>query len=112
MRLKVFNMSIFLDVMKEELERNIYKQQAFKNELESLHKGYLSICVIDGKSYVYRKKRVGNKIESEYVGVPNSEEHKKAIIEREQYLELKEAIKKLKEEENRLRRAISDYEKL
>ena len=105
-------MSIFLDVMKEELERNLYKQKAFQQELESLPKGYLSICVIDGSSYIYRKRREGNKIVSEYIGVPGDEECKKAEENRNHYLALKQSIKNLKQEEIKLRRAIKDYEKL
>lgn len=105
-------MSIFLDVMKEELERNLYKQDAFDNDLMLLPKGYLSECVIGGKKYIYRKKRVGNRIVSEYVGVPGDDNVKKAIEDRRQYLELKRSINNLKKEEQRLRRAIKNYEKL
>ena len=82
-------MSIFLDVMKEELERNLYKQQAFQNELDSLPKGYLSVCVIGGSSYIYRKRREGSRIISEYIGIPNDDNVKQAIEDRKQYLELK-----------------------
>lgn len=105
-------MAIFLDVMKEELERNIYKQNAFKEELKKLPSGYLSQCIIGGKPYIYRKKRIGNKIVSEYVGVPNDELVKKAESDRNDYINIKQSLKRLKEEEKRLRRAIKDYEKL
>lgn len=105
-------MSIFLDVMKEELERNLYKQGAFKKQFESLPKGYLSECVIDGNKYIYRKRREGSRIVSEYIGILNDDNVKQAIEDRKQYLELKQSIKRLKEEEKRLRKAIKDYEKL
>ena len=105
-------MSIFLDVMKEELDRNLYKQEAFSNQLNSLPKGYLSKCLIGGKVYIYRKRRDGNRIISEYVGVPNDENVKKAEKQRKQYLDLMKSIKVLKNEEKKLRRAIRDYEKL
>ena len=105
-------MPIFLDVMKEELERNLYKQNAFEKQLHSLPKGYLSRCVIDKKVYIYRKKRVGNKIVSEYIGVPGDDNVKLAIENRNNYLELKNSLKSLKEEEIRLRKAIKNYEKL
>ena len=104
-------MSIFLDVMKEELERNLFKQQAFQNELDSLPKGYLSVCVIGGSSYIYRKRREGNKIVSEYIGVPGDEASKKAEEDREQYLKIKHALKNLKKEEVKLRQAIKNFEK-
>ena len=105
-------MSIFLDVMKEELERNLLKQKAFFEELESLPKGYLSICIIGGKKYVYRKRRDKSKILSEYIGVPGDENCKKAEEDRKQYLLLERSLKELKSEEKRLRKAIEKYEKL
>ena len=105
-------MSIFLEVMKEELERNLYKQKAFQEELEKLPKGYLSICNIDGKEYVYRKKREGNKILSEYIGVSGDKSSLEAEEKRKQYLEIKQSLKDIKQEEIRLRKAIIDYEKL
>ena len=105
-------MSIFLDIMKEELERNLLKQKAFREELNSLPKGYLSVCIIGGKSYVYRKRREGRKIVSEYIGVPGDENCIKAENERKQYMMLKKAIRGLKKEEERLRKAIKEYEKL
>ena len=105
-------MSIFLDVMKEEVERNLYKQNAFMEQIKSLPKGYLSECVIDNKVYIYRKRRVGNKILSEYIGIPDDNNVKKAIDDRKAYLDLKQSIKLLKKEEKRLRKAIKEYEKL
>ena len=50
-------MSIFQGVMEEELERNLRKQDSFRNELQSLPKGYLSTCRIEGVDYIYRKHR-------------------------------------------------------
>ena len=105
-------MSIFLDVMKEELERNLYKQDAFKKQLKDLPKGYLSKCIIDGKEYIYRKRRSGNKILSEYIGVPGDDQVIEAEKNRNLYLQLKASLKELMDEEKRLRKAIKDYEKL
>ena len=102
-------MSIFLDIMKEELERNLLKQKAFQQKIESLPKGYLSKCVIDGKIYIYRKSRTGKKIISEYIGVPGDENVKKALEARKQYLDLKQSLKIVINEEKRLRKAIKAY---
>ena len=103
-------MSIFLEVMKEELERNLYKQQSFQKQIELLPKGYLSICKIGDKDYLYRKQRIGSKIVSEYVGLPGDENSKKAEEDRKLYLSLKQSLKELKKEEIKLRKAIKDYE--
>lgn len=105
-------MSIFLDVMKEELERNLFKQNAFLSQIQSLPKGYLSECKIDNRVYIYRKNRIGKKIVSEYIGVPDDNNVKRAIEDRKLYMDLKQSIKVLKNEENRLRKAIKQYEKL
>ena len=102
-------MPIFQGVMEEELERNLRKQEAFRNELSVLPKGYLSICRIGGVDYVYRKYRKGKKIVSVYIGLPGSEEVRKAEEERESYLLVKRSLADLKLEEKRLRRAIKDY---
>ena len=103
-------MPIFLDVMKEELERNLYKQKSFQRQIELLPKGYLSICKIGDKDYLYRKQRIGNKIVSQYVGLPGDENSKKAEEDRKLYLSLKQSLKELKKEEIKLRKAIKDYE--
>jgi len=105
-------MSIFLDVMKEELERNLFKQKAFLEQLNSLPKGYLSECIIDNKKYIYRKNREGKKIISKYIGIPGDDNVKKALKERDEYLYLKKSIKELKAEEHKLRKAIENYEKV
>ena len=105
-------MSIFLEIMKEELDRNLFSQQAFKNEINSLPKGYLSICNIDGKSYIYRKYRNGSKIVSEYIGIPGDDKVKEAEEQRRRLLSYKEAITQLKKDERRLRKAINIYEKV
>ncbi len=103
-------MSIFLEIMKEELERNLDGQKSILLQLDSLPKGYLSRCCIDDKVYIYRKKRVGKKIVSEYIGVPGDEKSIKAEEDRKQYLGLQRALRSLKSEEKKLRRAIKSYE--
>ncbi len=102
-------MPIFQGVMEEELERNLRKQEAFKAELFSHPKGYLSICRIGGVDYVYRKHREGKKIVSAYIGLPGSEQVHRAETDREAYLLAKRSLAELKLEEKRLRRAIKDY---
>ena len=102
-------MPIFQGVMEEELERNLRKQEAFKAGLSAHPKGYLSICRIGGAPYVYRKHREGGKIVSAYIGLPGSEEVRKAEEDREAYLLAKRSLSELKIEEKRLRRAIKDY---
>ncbi len=102
-------MSIFKGVMEEELERNLRKQKAFKEELSMHPKGYLSICHINGADYIYRKHREGKKIVSVYIGLVGSEKANKAEEDRKSYLLAKRSIAELRLEEKRLRRAIRGY---
>ena len=102
-------MSIFQGVMEDELERNLRKQDAFKKELASYSKGYLSICHINGVDYIYRKRREGKRIISEYIGPVDSEAAETATSERAAYLSAKTALKTLQLEEARLRKAIKSY---
>ena len=102
-------MSVFQGVIEEELERNLRKQEAFKAKLSSHPKGYLSICRIGGVDYVYRKHREGKKIVSVYIGLPDSDEARKAEDDREAYLLAKRSLAELKLEEKRLRKVIKDY---
>ena len=102
-------MAIFQGVMEEELERNLRKQDAFKEELSVHPKGYLSICRIGGVDYVYRKHREGKRIISNYIGLPGSEEVRKAEEERKAYLLAKKSLAELRLEEKRLKRAIKNY---
>ena len=102
-------MAIFYEVMLEELERNLRKQEAFKNELALHPKGYLSICVIGGVPYVYRKWREGSSIRSEYVGVPGDDSVKAAEEDRKAYLFAKSSLAELRKEEKSIRRSIKNY---
>ena len=102
-------MAIFQGVMEEELERNLRKQDAFKEELSVHPKGYLSICRIGGVDYVYRKHREGKRIISTYIGLPGSEEVRKAEEERKAYLLAKKSLAELRLEEKRLKRAIKNF---
>ncbi len=102
-------MSIFQGVLEEELQRNLRKQKAFNDELSVHPKGYLSICRIGGATYIYRKHREKGKIVSTYIGLPGSEQVRKAEDDRAAYLLAKRSLAELKLEEKRLRRAIKDY---
>ena len=97
-------------VLQEELERNLLKQIVFKNELLKYPKGSLVIVKVHGDKYVYRKYRNKDKIISVYVGPVDSEAVKEAYKQRERYLQLKQDIKDLEEEERELRKVINKYD--
>lgn len=101
---------ILKGVLQEELERNLQKQRVFFNELKQYPKGSLVVVKIHGDEYIYRKKRIKDKIVSEYIGPKNSEISKKAYEDRVKYLSLKKDLKDLKDEEKHLRKVIKIYD--
>ena len=102
--------SVLKGVLEEELERNLQKQRVFSNELAKYPKGSLVIVKVHGDKYLYRKYRDGHKIVSIYVAPINSDEARKAYEDRDKYIKLKQDIKDLKEEENKLRKVIGIYD--
>ena len=102
--------SVFKSVVIDELERNLRKQSAFSHELSKYKKGSLSIVVIHGDKYLYRKYRQKDKVISEYIGSIDDESSKKAYEDRAKYLKLKQDIKDLEEEEKQLRRFLKIYD--
>ena len=105
----VYMDSVLKGVLEEELERNLQKQRVFSNELAKYPKGSLVVVMVHGDQYLYRKYRDGDKIVSIYVGPIKSEETKKAYVDRDKYIKLKQDIKDLKEEEKKLRKALEIY---
>ena len=101
--------SVLKGVLEEELERNLQKQRVFSNELAKYPKGSLVVIKVHGDRYLYRKYRDGDKIISIYIGPASSEDAKKAYENRNKYMQLKQDIKDLKEEEKRIRKAIDIY---
>ena len=96
-------------VLEEELERNLQKQRVFSNELSKYPKGSLIIVKVHGDKYLYRKYRDKDKIISKYVGPIDSEEAKVAYENRKRYLQLKQDVKDLKEDEKKIKRIIKIY---
>ena len=101
--------SVLKGVLEEELKRNLEKQRVFSNELAKYPKGSLVVVKVHGDCYLYRKYRDGEKIKSVYIGPINSDEAKKAYEDRNKYIQLKQDIKDLKEEEKKLRKAVEIY---
>ena len=101
--------SVLKGVLEEELERNLKKQRVFSNELAKYPKGSLVVVKVHGDQYLYRKYRKGVKIISIYIAPINSEEAKKAYEDRNKYIKLKQDLKDLKEEEQKLRKAVEIY---
>ena len=99
-------MSVVLDAIKENLERNLYMQELYSKNMQSLRKGSLTVKNINGNEYYYLIYREGEKVKTEYIGIKGKTDLnsiKKELKDRENY---RKQILQLKKEEKELRRAI------
>lgn len=105
------NMSILKSVLEEELERNLRNQKIYREMLNNLPKGSIYTADRNGKLYIYRKNRVGEKIINEYIcALSNSEKAEEEIQKSEDYSRIFKNLKLAKTEELRLRKALKAYE--
>lgn len=104
--------NVLKSVLIEELKRNRKKQELYAKELENYPKGSLSVVVVHGDKYLYRKMRIKNKVVGQYIGPLKSEVANKAYEQRVKYLKIKQDLKDLKEEEKVLMKAIKGYDQI
>jgi hypothetical protein len=94
-------MSVFQDLLKEEIKRLGELKEKYENEIESFPKGALSKKIRNGKPYLYLAFREKGKVKSEYIGKENSEKVQKIkelIVKRQDINQkLKQVKKELKE---------------
>ena len=99
-------MSVVLDAIEENLERNLYMQELYSKNMQSLRKGSLTVKNINGNEYYYLIYRDGEKVKTEYIGIKGKTDLKnikKELKDRENY---RTQILQLKKEEKELRKAI------
>ena len=92
-------MSVVLDAIKENLERNLYMQELYSKNMQSLRKGSLTVKNINGNEYYYLLYRDGEKVKTEYIGIKGKTDLKnikKELKDRENY---RTQILQLKKEE-------------
>ena len=100
-------MSILKDAMREELERNLAIQQAYSSKLKKLKKGSIVVKKIKHNSYYYLVYRnEDKKVTTEYLGSVNNTSIEQIREEIEQAKKYKDSLKKLKRDENKIRKAI------
>ncbi|AIO19243.1 hypothetical protein KQ51_01366 [Candidatus Izimaplasma bacterium HR1] len=104
-------MSILKSVLEEELERNLRNQKSYEEILLKLPKGSIYISNRNGKEYMYRKNRLGNKIINEYIcSLSNVEKANEERQKSEEYIRVNNNIRIAKNEEKKLRKALKAYE--
>lgn len=95
--------SILKQVLLEEFERNNHFIESAEKEVSQLPIGYISKKSINNKSYFYYQWREGDKIRSKYIKMKDVQILNKKIRRRK---ELEEAIRKAKNENRRIERAL------
>jgi|LAHS01.1.fsa_nt_gb hypothetical protein len=104
-------MSIFENVMAEELERAKEHVAAYEVLLKQLPRGYVSRLRIQGRVFAYWKWRDGPHIKSHYLGVAGSKEEIDAIAQYRERKRLEKNLFEAKKEEAKLAKALRHYRK-
>lgn len=102
-------MSVLENVLIEEKERIEKNINAYLAMLAKLPKGSIVIRHFGRHQFVYRNVRMKNKIQSTYLGKKESAKVKEQILLRNEYLRIKENIKKAKSEYMKLKKALRAY---
>ena len=104
-------MSIFEGVIREEIERLSKNILSYKEMLKKLPKGALYIRKDYNSYFVYRRKRQGNKIVSEYLGPLESLKAQEEINKSNEYKRIRNNLRVVNEELKELKRAIKIYDR-
>lgn len=104
-------MSVFEGVIREEIERLSKNILAYKEMLKKLPKGSLYIRKDYNSYFVYRRKREGTKIISEYLGPLESDKAQEEIDKSNEYKRIKNNIKAAEAELKELKRAVKVYDR-
>ncbi|MCL2628520.1 MAG: hypothetical protein FWD44_07505 [Oscillospiraceae bacterium] len=99
--------TVFYGVVEEEKERNLERQEVYKDEIDKLPKGYLNKRKSKGIYYFYLQRRDGQQFISEYIGNDEAkvEEIRKLIAKRKHYEDL---VKRLKLEYKQMCKVVKE----
>jgi hypothetical protein len=103
-------MSVLENVLIEEKERIEKNINAYLALLAKLPKGSIVIRHVDRHQFVYRNVRMKNKIQSTYLGKKESAKVEEQILLRNEYLRIKENIKKAKSEYLKIIKALKAFD--
>lgn len=102
-------MSIIKHVLDEELSRLLELVLNYENKLKSLPKGSISKKARNKKIYLYRAYRESDRVRFLYIGRNDSDEAKKALSDRQEWLKYSALLKKVKSEIKEIKRALNGY---
>jgi DNA-directed RNA polymerase beta' subunit len=99
-------LSIVFDVLKEEYERNLNMQKAYKKEINSLPKGKIIRKKIGNGTYLYLLYRDKEKVITKYIGVKDKTNIKNLQYKIDKRKYLQKNLKSLIEEEKEIRKVL------
>lgn len=99
--------TVIYGMLKEEKQRNLEMQEAYKHEIEALRKGSISEKTISGQTYYYLKYRQGDKVKNDYIGKDkNIVEEIRHEVEKRKHLQ--GVVKRLKTEYQQISKIVKD----
>ena len=104
-------MSVLESVLREELARLSANISAYKEKLKNLPKGTIFIRKDYNSYFVYRKRREGSKILSEYIGPFESLRAQEEMNKSSEYKRIKNNLKIASEEYLKLKKAVRVYDR-
>jgi hypothetical protein len=101
-------MSIIIEVLKEELERNLVMQNAYTKEIDTLPKGSIIRKKIGNGTYLYLLFRDNGKVHTKYLGVKEKVkiEEVENKINKRKYMH--DILKNLLKEEKEIRKVLKN----
>ena len=101
-------LSVFQDLLKEEIKRLGELKKKYEKEIVSFPKGTLSKKIRNGKPYLYLAYREKDKVKFEYVGKEDSEKVqiiKELIVKRQ---DINQKLKQVNKELNELLKSVHE----
>jgi len=104
-------MSVFENVLLEEIKRQEFIVESYKKMLSNLPEGSIFIRKMGNSSFAYRKKRMYGKVVSEYLGPTKSNLVKEEIDKSKEYKRVTQNLSIAYRELDSLRKALYAYNK-
>ena len=101
----IFMQSVIYGVLQEEKQRNLDRQEMYKQEIDSLRKGSIKVKYKANRPYYYLQYRVGNKVVQDYIGKDEKAiESVKQELEKRKYLQ--SVLKRLQREHKEISKIV------
>ncbi|MBQ9328415.1 MAG: hypothetical protein IJ225_07755 [Solobacterium sp.] len=99
-------MSIFVESLREDLDRVHRNIEAYQRRISELPKGSLMVRHISGHDYIYLKYRIKDKVIQKYVSTFTQERYDMLMEEIEQRNQFQQELRLLIQEEKDMKRAL------